>query len=49
MWDLSSRTRNVTDAPALEAQSLNEWTSREVPSIYSLKKFHRITLKQNEE
>lgn len=38
MWDVSSRTRDGTDAPALEAQSLNDWITREVPSVYSLKK-----------
>lgn len=49
MWNVSSRARDGTDALALEAQSLNDWTTGKVPSIYSLKKFHRITLKQNEE
>ena len=33
MWDLSSPTRGQTQAPALEAQSLNHWTIREVPVI----------------
>ena len=32
MWDLSSPTRNQTQPPAVEAQSLNHWTAREVPS-----------------
>ena len=31
MWDLSSLTRDWTCAPAAEVQSLNHWTSREVP------------------
>ena len=31
MWDLSFPTRDWTSAPALEAQSLNHWTAREVP------------------
>ena len=29
-WDLSSPTRNQTRTPALEVQSLNQWTTREV-------------------
>lgn len=49
MWNVSSRARDGTDALALEAQSLSDWTTRKVPSIYSFKKFHRIALKQNEE
>ena len=33
MWDLSSPSRDRTHAPpALEAQSLNHWTAREVPT-----------------
>ena len=33
MWDLSSPTRDIGPAPpAVEAQSPNHWTSREVPS-----------------
>ena len=31
MWDLSSPTRDRTLPPAVEAWSLNYWTSREVP------------------
>ena len=31
MWDLSSLTRDQTHAPKVEAQSLNHWTTREVP------------------
>ena len=37
MWDLSSRTRDGTDAPALEAQSLNDWTTREALPFILLK------------
>ena len=33
MWDLSSLTRNQTYAPAVEVQSLNHWTTREVPFV----------------
>ena len=31
MWDLSSLTRDEPAPPAVEAQSLNHWTAREVP------------------
>ena len=30
MWDLSSLTRVAHPLPALEAQSLNHWTAREI-------------------
>ena len=33
MWDLSSLTRDRTQAPALEVQSPNHWTSKEVPQF----------------
>ena len=33
MWDLSSPTRDWTHALALEAQSPNHWTAREVPVL----------------
>ena len=33
MWDLSSPTQNQTCAPAVEVQSLNHWTTREVPNV----------------
>ena len=33
MWDLSSTTRDGTVPPALGAQSLNHWTTREVLKI----------------
>ena len=32
MWDLSSLTRDQTYTPAVDAQSLNHWISREVPT-----------------
>ena len=31
MWDLSSLTTDRTHVPSVEAQSLNHWTTREVP------------------
>ena len=31
MWDLSFLTREQTCAPAVDVQSLNHWTTREVP------------------
>ena len=34
MWDLSSRLRIEPVPPALEAQSLNHWTAREVPESF---------------
>ena len=34
LWGLGSPTRDGTHAPALEARSLNHWTSREVPIIF---------------
>ena len=34
MWDLSSLTRDKPVAPALEVQSLNHWTVREVPQQF---------------
>ena len=39
MWDLSSLTRDEPVPPALEAQSLNHWNTREVqPHILCFKK-----------
>ena len=32
MWDLSSPTRDQTQAPALGVQSLIHWTTKEVPA-----------------
>ena len=37
MWDPSSPLRDQTQIPALEAQSLNHWTTREVPLFYIVK------------
>ena len=34
MWDLSSSTRIKPTPPAVGAQSLNHWTTREVPCIH---------------
>ena len=34
MWDLSSPTRAGTNAPCIERQILNHWTTREVPEIF---------------
>ena len=34
MWDLSSLTRNWTRIPYIGRQSLNHWTTREVPFSY---------------
>ena len=31
MWDLSSLTRDRTHTPALEVQSLDPWTARNIP------------------
>ena len=33
MWDLSSPTKDRTQAPCLEAWSLNHWTAREAPQL----------------
>ena len=35
MWDLSSLTRDQTCTTALNIQSLNHWTAKEVPDIKS--------------
>ena len=34
MEDLSFPTRDLTRAPAVEAQSANRWATRELPAIY---------------
>ena len=34
MWDLSALTRVESVPTASEAQSLNHWTSREVPTTF---------------
>ena len=43
MWGLSSLIRHWTFDPALEVQSFNHWTIREVPkaSIYSVLPEHQ--------
>ena len=41
MWDLSSPTRFKLASPALEAQSFNHWTTREVPGPFFLYDFYR--------
>ena len=53
MQDLISLTRDGTHPPMLEVQSLNQWTSREVPVVNLLKASHfhlmasvRVTLNQ---
>ena len=33
MWDLSSLTRLQTHIPCVGRQSLNHWTTREVPTV----------------
>ena len=33
MWHLSSLTRDQTDTPCIGRQSLNHWTTREVPTV----------------
>ena len=33
MWDLSSPTKDQTHIPCIGRQSLNHWTSREVPEV----------------
>ena len=38
MWGLSSLTRDWTHTPALEAQSLNHWTAREVSILLLFQK-----------
>ena len=34
LWDLSSPIKNQTCTPALEVQSLNHWTIKEVSSFF---------------
>ena len=34
MWDLNSPTRDQTHTPCIGRQSLNHWTTREVPFFY---------------
>jgi len=44
MWGLSSVTRDGTHAPAVEVQSLNHWTAREVPPRDLLESFSVMSL-----
>ena len=41
MWDLSSLTRDRTLSPCVGRQSLNPWTTREVPYTFFSKKHNR--------
>jgi len=48
MWDLSSLTRAETHMPCITRRILNQWTSREVPSLSPLQwslKIARVALK----
>ena len=36
MWDLSSLTRDWTCVPCIGRQTLNHWTTREVPALFFL-------------
>lgn len=33
MWDLSSRPKIKPEPPAVEVESLNHWTTREIPVV----------------
>ena len=46
MQDLSSLTKDQTCAPAVETQSLNHWTAREVPPSKSLLNYIRLLREQ---
>ena len=35
MWDLGSQTRDQTLVPCIARQSLNHWTTRDVPLVFS--------------
>ena len=37
VWDLNSPNRDQTVAPALEAQGLNHWATKEVPRLLFLR------------
>ena len=45
MWDLSSPTKDRTEPPAVEAQSLNHWPTREVLHPIFLNSFAIIHFK----
>ena len=34
MWDLSSLTRDHTHVPCIAWQSLNQWSTRQVPQLH---------------
>ena len=42
MWDLSSPICDLACSPVLEAQSVNDWTTREVPSCMFLEEAARF-------
>ena len=42
MWDHSSLTRDRTSTPCIGRQSLNHWTTREVPSNFNMKEQHTV-------
>ena len=42
-WDLSPLTRDRTHAPAVEVQSLNPWTTKEVPKGACFEMTHSAT------
>ena len=42
MWDLSSPTRNQTHTLFIGRQSLNDWTDREVPRLFSFIDYYKI-------
>ena len=50
MWDLSSLTRDQTHTLCIGRQSLNHWTSREVPAFVFISCFkeHESNLEQEE-
>ena len=43
-WDLSSSTRDRTHAPCVDVQSLNHWTTKEVPRVAYVEVTHSATL-----
>lgn len=47
--DLSSLTRDLTCTSALEALSLNPWTTREVPRILDIDMYHEKKIMEGDE
>ena len=45
MWDLSFTTRDRSTPPALEVHSLNHWTTREVPTPYTVTYVNYFSIK----